>query len=143
MEKVTLPITPADVTAATDLAGLERLKQGAREKTPESLEAVAKQFESLFLEMMLKSMRDANLGDGIFDSDAGDLYQGMFDKQVALDMANSKGLGIADLLVRQLSKHMPGATPAADAPVPTQDTAFSPRLRAPGTEPAKTSSSPT
>jgi len=134
MEKLTGPISPADVTAATDLSGLARLKEGARAETPEALEAVAKQFESLFLEMMLKSMRDASLGEGIFDSEATDLYQGMFDKQVALDMANGKGLGIADLLVRQLSKHAPPAP--SGTPTPIDATPLSPRLRAPSGEPS-------
>src|SRR5687768_4745239 len=99
----TTAVTPADVSVATDVAGLARLKNAARERSPEALEAVAKQFESLFLEMMLKSMREASLGGGIFDSDAGNLYQGMFDKQISLDLSRSKGLGIADLLMRQLS----------------------------------------
>lgn len=55
--------------------------------------------------MMLKSMRDASMGDDIFDSDQSKLYRDMFDKQVALDMANSKGIGIADSLVRQLGRN--------------------------------------
>ena len=86
-DKITAAVTPADVSVATDVAGLARLKSAARERTPEALEAVAKQFESLFLEMMLKSMREAKLGEGMFDSDAGELYQGMFDKQIALDLS--------------------------------------------------------
>src|SRR5262245_12636853 len=143
MEKLAIPVTPVDVTTATDLAGLARLKEGARAQTPEALEAVAKQFESLFLEMMLKSMRDASLGEGIFDSEASELYQGMFDKQVALDMANGKGLGIAELLVRQLSQRAPGGTEPAAAPIATQDTPFTPRLRAPGLPSAATGIKPT
>src|SRR5262245_34634881 len=143
MEKLAIPVTPVDVTTATDLAGLARLKEGARAQTPEALEAVAKQFESLFLEMMLKSMRDANLGEGIFDSEATDLYQGMFDKQVALDMANGKGLGIAELLVRQLSQRAPGGTESTASPVAIEGTKFSPRLRAPGEPSADARSAPT
>ena len=102
-DKITTAVTPADVSVATDVAGLARLRNAAREQSPEALEAVAKQFESLFVEMMLKSMREASLGDGIFDSDAGELYQGMFDKQIALDLSRGKGMGIADMLIRQLS----------------------------------------
>lgn len=105
MDKLNLNLTPAEVSSYTDFEGLARLKTEAQGQSPETLKKVAQQFESLFLEMMLKSMREAKLGDGIFDSDAGDFYQGMFDKQIAMDLANSEGggLGIAELLVRQLS----------------------------------------
>ena len=77
-----------------------------------SLKQVAKQFEGIFIQMMLKSMRDASMGDAIFDSDQSDLYRDMFDKQIALDMANNKGIGIADSLIRQLSKNAPDKTKA-------------------------------
>ncbi len=106
------PLSPADVPVASDIAGLARLKNAARADTPEALAAVARQFEALFLDMMLESMREASLGDGIFDSETGDLYQGMFDKQVALDLSRGKGLGIAEMLIRQLSPRgalQPGA----------------------------------
>ncbi|HEU4530192.1 MAG TPA: flagellar assembly peptidoglycan hydrolase FlgJ, partial [Steroidobacteraceae bacterium] len=81
----------------------------------------AKQFESLFVEMMLKSMREASLGGGIFDSDAGELYQGMFDKQVALDLSRGKGLGIAELLIRQLSPPVKADPKARIDEVPRRD----------------------
>jgi flagellar protein FlgJ len=103
-DKLNLPGGPPDVSTYTDFAGLARLKGQAQDQSPETLKKVAQQFESLFLEMMLKSMREAKLGDGIFDSDAGELYQSMFDKQVAMDLATGPGggLGIAELLIRQL-----------------------------------------
>jgi len=117
LDKLSGSVTPADVSVATDVAGLARLKTAARERSPEALEAVAKQFESLFLGMMLKSMRDANLGEGLFDSQAGELYQGMFDKQIALDMSRGKGLGIADMLVKQLSPKNTRPTPEGPIPI--------------------------
>jgi peptidoglycan hydrolase FlgJ len=88
-------------SAYTDFAGLAGLKAHSRE--PQALKAVAQQFEALFFEMMLKSMRSASLGDGAFDSDEGKLYQEMFDKQISVSMAKKQGFGIADLLLRQLS----------------------------------------
>ncbi len=88
----------------TDFSGLNEMRAQARVDPQSSLEQVAKQFEGIFIQMMLKSMRDASMGDAIFDSDQSKLYRDMFDKQVALDMANSKGIGIADSLVRQLSQ---------------------------------------
>ena len=87
-----------------DFNGLNTMRAEARVDPQASLKQVAKQFEGIFIQMMLKSMRDASMGDAIFDSDQSKLYRDMFDKQVALDMASSKGIGIADSLVRQLGK---------------------------------------
>lgn len=91
----------------TDFSGLNEMRAQARVDPQASLKKVAKQFEGIFIQMMLKSMRDASMGDAIFDSDQSKLYRDMFDKQVALDMANSKGIGIADSLVRQLGPRTP------------------------------------
>lgn len=101
--------TTMTATNYTDFSGLNTLRAEARVDPQSSLKQVAKQFEGIFIQMMLKSMRDASMGDEIFDSDQSKLYRDMFDKQVALDMATSKGIGIADALVRQLGKHVPGS----------------------------------
>ena len=67
---------------------------------------MAQQFESLFTKMMLKSMREAtSFGDSLFGSDQQDFYQDMFDDQLSLELSKGKGLGLADMLVRQLSVH--------------------------------------
>lgn len=109
----------------TDFAGLSEMRAQSRVDPQASLKQVAKQFEGIFIQMMLKSMRDASMGDEIFDSDQSKLYRDMFDKQVALDMANSKGIGIADALVRQLGKHVPGSETGTEsgiqAPTNTSD----------------------
>ncbi|MCS6948444.1 MAG: glucosaminidase domain-containing protein [Steroidobacteraceae bacterium] len=68
-----------------------------------ALREAARQFESLFVRMLLQSMRNASFGDALFDSHEGGLYRDWFDQQVALDMSRAGGLGIAELLVRQLS----------------------------------------
>ncbi len=88
----------------TDFRGLAEMRARAEVDPNASLRQVAKQFESIFIQMMLKSMRDASMGDDIFDSDQSRLYRDMFDKQIALDMASSKGIGIAETLVRQLGR---------------------------------------
>ena len=54
---------------------------------------------------MLKNMRDASFGDGIFDNDQTKFYQEMFDKQLSVSMSERQGLGIAEMIVRQLSRH--------------------------------------
>ncbi|HFD13337.1 MAG TPA: flagellar assembly peptidoglycan hydrolase FlgJ [Crenotrichaceae bacterium] len=91
---------------ASDPKGLQQLRySNAKEQTPETLEAAAKQFESIFMNMMLKSMRAASsgLGDGIFDNDQSKLYQGMLDQQLSTSLNGGYSLGLAEALVRQLS----------------------------------------
>lgn len=92
----------AGASMQIDPQGLDRLRAGAREQSPEALHEAARQFEALFIHMMLKNMRESGFGDELFDSEQGKLYQGMFDQQVSANMAQSGGLGLADLLVRQL-----------------------------------------
>jgi flagellar protein FlgJ len=85
-----------------DPAGLTALKRGAAQQTPEAIRETARQFESLFTTMMLKSMRDATPHDSLFGSDQQDFYQDMFDQQMSVQLSKGKGLGLADVLVRQL-----------------------------------------
>ena len=117
-------ITPADIKSSTDFSGLAQLRNQAKSQSPEALKAIAQQFESLFLDMMMKSMREANLGSGLFDSDDSQFYQEMWDKQIALQMSKGKGFGIADMMMRQLMQQT-GVTqpPAADAARPVADPA--------------------
>jgi flagellar protein FlgJ len=87
----------------TDFSGLAELKAKAGRDAQGSLDQVAKQFESLFLHQMLKSMRQASLGEGILDSDQSLFYRDMFDHQLSLHLAEKGGLGLAEVLKRQLS----------------------------------------
>lgn len=85
-----------------DFQGLSALRNQASNNPDGAIEEVASQFESLFTQMMLKSMRDASapLEGGLFKSNQMDTYQGMFDQQIALDLSSQKSLGLADILVR-------------------------------------------
>jgi len=90
----------------TDLSGFSALRAQAQTDSKGTLPAVAKQFEAIFTQMMLKSMRAASFGDPLFDSQAGDAWRDMFDQQLSLNLSqHGKGLGIADMLVRQLGGH--------------------------------------
>jgi peptidoglycan hydrolase FlgJ len=119
----------APVNASFDFAALASLRNDAV-KTPDvaTLKEAAKQFESLFTQMMLKSMRDANrtFSEGsMLSSSQGDFYQDMFDDQMALHLSKGEGLGLADMLVRQLSGMVnptdaTAAKPAAGAAFPAQ-----------------------
>ncbi len=92
----------------TDFQGLARLRRSARERSPEALRESARQFEGLFIQMMLKSMRQTLAGDGLFDSEQVRFFQGMFDQQVSLDLAQRGGLGLAEVLYRQLGGEADG-----------------------------------
>lgn len=87
----------------TDFQGLSALRTEARNTPTEAVEEVASQFESLFVQMMLKSMRDATIEGGLFDSNQLDLYQQMFDQQVSLDISQRGGIGLAETLVTQMN----------------------------------------
>jgi peptidoglycan hydrolase FlgJ len=103
-----------------DPAALGALKRDAAAQTPEALRATARQFESLFTSLLLKSMRESLPGDP-FGSDQQDFYQDMFDQQLASQLSNGKGLGLADVLVRQLMQGA-GAPPDPAAGLTAQGT---------------------
>lgn len=88
----------------TDFQGIAELKYQARQDQAGSLEKVAKQFESLFVQMMVKQMRQASFGGGAFDSDRSRFYQEMYDQQISLHLAESGGMGIGAMLRRQLGQ---------------------------------------
>src|SRR5689334_1338099 len=91
-------------SAYTDLGGLSALKRESKTQSPEAVRKVAQQFESIFTKMVLSSMREASFGDQLFGSDQQQFYQGMFDDQLAVEMTKGKGLGLADMLVQQLTR---------------------------------------
>ena len=88
----------------TDLQGLSGLRQQARQESPDAIREAAKQFEAVFIQMMLKSMRAASPSEdgGIMDSDQTRLYRDLYDQQIALSMAKQGKLGLADTIARQL-----------------------------------------
>lgn len=97
---------------ALDVQSVNQLKLDARQSSPEALKAAARQFEAVFMNMLMKSMREATPQDGLFDSEQTRMYTSMLDQQLAQNLA-SRGIGLADVMVRQLSATM--TAPAADA----------------------------
>jgi flagellar protein FlgJ len=87
---------------AADSQALDRLRYQARQAPDHALKAVAQQFEMVFLNMMLKSMREATPQDGMMDSEQTKLFTGMLDQQLAQEMSK-RGVGLAEVMVRQLS----------------------------------------
>ena len=94
---------------AHDFRQFAALRRGADANDPATLREVARQFESIFTKMMLSSMRQASFGDPLFGSDQADMYQDMMDDQLAVQLSQGRGLGLADMLIRQLSQGAPGA----------------------------------
>ncbi|MCG2579490.1 MAG: flagellar assembly peptidoglycan hydrolase FlgJ [Marinobacter sp.] len=100
----------------TDFSGLNELKTQARTDKKAALAEVARQFESLFLGEMLKSMRKAGdvfSEDNYLNSNESQHYRDMFDNQLSLTMSGQGGgTGLAEALVRQLSRQIPGMSEA-------------------------------
>jgi flagellar protein FlgJ len=96
--------TPVNNAFYADPQSTTALRSAARTQSPAALRETAKQFESLFTGMMLKSMRQATPKDTLMGSDQQDFYQDMFDQQLATQLSKGKGLGLADMLVKQLMK---------------------------------------
>jgi flagellar protein FlgJ len=92
---------------ALDANGLSDLKQSAKAGSPEALKGAATQFEAMFINMMMKSMRDATPQDGPMDSQETRTYTTMLDQQMSQKLAK-KGIGLADVLVRQLGAQQAG-----------------------------------
>ncbi|MBW8899964.1 MAG: rod-binding protein [Massilia sp.] len=92
---------------ALDTNSLGDLKQSAKSGSPEALKGAATQFESMFVNMMMKSMRDATPQDGMTDSQDTKTFTGMLDQQMSQKLAK-RGIGLADALVRQLTVQQQG-----------------------------------
>ena len=106
-----------------DFAALQGLKGRAREdgQSETALRAAAQQFESMFLQEMMRTMRQATIKGDLMESHALETFEGMFDKEVAMQMAKRGGMGMADMLVQQMKKHLPQAP--VDAPGAAEATA--------------------
>ncbi len=108
----TRPASDVSNQFALDTKALGNLKLSAKENSPEAIKGVAKQFEAIFVSMMLKSMREATHSEGMFDNEASKMYTSMFDQQISQKIAAGKGIGLADMLTRQLSKASGQVNPA-------------------------------
>jgi flagellar protein FlgJ len=122
---------------AVDSQSLSKLRLQAKQTPDQALKSAAKQFESVFLNMMLKSMREATPQDGMFDSEQTKMFTGMLDQQLAQTMA-SRGVGLAEVMVRQLSHNQPvsAATQAVQSGATPQTAISAKQQEAVGTLPS-------
>ncbi len=89
----------ANISSVNDFQGLAQLRHDASVPSQETAREAARQFEALFVQMMLKSMRDAN---AVLGESQDTTYQEMFDQQIAMEMTRGRGLGVAEMMSRQL-----------------------------------------
>ncbi|MDP1956958.1 MAG: rod-binding protein, partial [Rhodocyclaceae bacterium] len=92
------------IPSVFDTQSLGALKGGLRKGDAQALKATAQQFEAVFVQMILKSMRAASPQDGMFDSEQTRFYQEMLDAQLSQVMAAKGGMGLAAVIERQLSR---------------------------------------
>jgi flagellar protein FlgJ len=107
-------------TLATDSRSLDALRTQAKNDPDKALKQAASQFEALFMQMLLKSMRDATPQYDPTASDAGRMYTGMLDQQLSQSLTSQtqsgggKGLGLADVMLKQLSRQKAPADQKAE-----------------------------
>lgn len=115
-----LPTRATDTSVYTDVQGLSRIKALGRRDEEAALAEVARQFEAIFIQMMLGTMREASMGDELFDSDEAGMYRDMFDKQISLNLASGRGIGLAEQMVAQMRRAGSPADVGEPALTPTQ-----------------------
>ena len=105
-----------------DIQNLDSLRKSAINNDPGTLKEVAKQFESLFTNMLMKSMREANAAfetESPMNNNYTQFYRDMQDKQMAADMSQNGSMGLADVIVQQLSNtggnYMPASSLQGDS----------------------------
>ena len=96
-----------DQRLSLDVQGVDALRRTVRSSPQEGMKQASKQFEVMFLQMMLKSMRDATPSDGMFSSSQEKTYTSMLDQQLSQKLSG-RGLGLAEAMFKQLSRTMGG-----------------------------------
>lgn len=107
---------PPSSTLSADPHSLDALRQQLRNRPDQGNAEVGRQFEALFIQIMLKNMRGAALAPGAMDSDQSRLYQDLFDTQISSQLAQGEGLGIGKTVARQLESGLATSLPAQAAP---------------------------
>lgn len=123
---------------SADTQSLGALKLEAGKNSKSAIKETAKQFESLFMRELIKSMREATMKSGMLDSPGGDLGTDLLDQQFAVQMSGKSG-GLSDLIEQQLTRQM--GTPPAGASQTSKSAAVSPSL-APSSAISKTTRAP-
>ncbi|PJI95964.1 flagellar protein FlgJ [Acidovorax sp. 69] len=139
---MTLPSSSTTSTSnalAVDIRSLNALKYDAgTANSAQTTREAAKQFESLFMRELIKSMRDATMKSGLMEGGGADLGQDMLDQQLSVSMSGQQG-GLSEAIARQLSRQMGGADASFSVPSTLSLQQAVPRAAAPSTPPAQAS----
>jgi flagellar protein FlgJ len=115
---LTLPTSTTAIASnalAADARSLNALKYEAGQNSPQAAKEAAKQFESLFMRELIKSMREATMKSGLMDGAQGDLGTDLLDQQLSVSMSGVPG-GLSEAIARQLSRQMGGADTSISVP---------------------------
>ena len=117
------PISTTAPSSYLDFDGLGQLKGQARTDAKGAIRETAQQFEALFLQMMMKSMRESIVKSELSESTTMETFEGMFDKEVSVQLAKKNSLGLADMLVKNLEQQQANIATTADILKQRQDPA--------------------
>jgi flagellar protein FlgJ len=108
-----------DQRLSLDIQGVDELRRTARSSPQEGMKQASRQFEVMFMNMVLKSMREATPSDGLFSSQSEKMYTSMLDQQLSQNLSG-RGLGLADAMYAQLSRMAGGdsSAQAGGSPIP-------------------------
>ena len=106
-----------------DFDGLGQLKGQARKDAKGALRETAQQFEALFLQMMMKSMRESIVKSEMSESNTMETFEGMFDKEVSVQLAKKNSIGLADMLVKNFEQQQASIATTAEILKQRQDPA--------------------
>ena len=95
-----------------DFSGLGELRGQAQQNQDKALKESAQQFEGLFIQMMMKSMREASMKDEENQSSGMETFENMFDKEISVQMAKRGAMGVADFMAKAVKQQI-ATTPSA------------------------------
>ena len=107
-----------------DFSVFDAMRRDARagcEAQSDNIKEVAKQFEAIFVQMMMKSMRDTVEEGGLLNDDSMRFYQDMMDQQLSIDLSRQDGIGLAKTIERQLSPEMSASASSVILGLTSQD----------------------
>ena len=119
---------------ALDVQGVDALRRTVRNSPEEGLKQVSRQFEALFMNMVLKSMREATPSSGLLESQSEKVYTSLLDQQLTQSLSG-RGLSLAEAMLAQLSRGLASGAPAADASGPPSEAPLGLPLKAPSAMP--------
>ena len=90
--------------SSLDFAGMGALRGQAQRREEKATRETATQFEAMFIQMMLKSMREATEKEGLMTSDHEEAFQEMYDRELSVQLARRNTLGVADMLVKSIDR---------------------------------------